>query len=158
MAHRSSPRHAPSGPLLIEGFTPEEINNLPDEQIESLVITGEPIVFQAGSARVLGEFRLSENRLTVELAQIEGGGEGVLLTLWLLVEQYVTRRGLEEMEWIVHAVDCAEPNLKLRRVLQRRGFVVQDVPGIGTAYYYRQRVSDETSSSAIDAGDAESGE
>jgi hypothetical protein len=42
-------------------------------------------------------------------------------------------RKLEGTEWIVHAVSCAKPNLKLRKVLDRRGFVVEEIEGIGTA-------------------------
>lgn len=56
-------------------------------------------------------------------------------TLWLLTERYAQRRELAAVEWIVHAVNCAQPNLKLRRLLDRRGFTVQNVPGHGTAYY-----------------------
>ena len=61
--------------ILFEGFSRNEILRVPPEQIEQLVLTGEPIVFAAGTARILGEFRLRNNRLVVTLAQIEGGGE-----------------------------------------------------------------------------------
>jgi hypothetical protein len=93
-----------------------------------------------GSAEILGEFRLAEGRLSVEIAQIDGGGEGVLLVLAALAERYARGRGLSHVEWIVHAIDCAKPNLKLRRVLEKRGFVIQDVPDIGAAYYKLHRV------------------
>ena len=76
----------------------------------------------------------------VELTQIDGGGEGVLSTLWLLAERYAMKRGLHGVEWIVHAVSCAAANPKLRQVMERRGFRVQDVPGVGEAYYYRHPV------------------
>ena len=32
-------------------------------------------------------------------------------------------------------LNCAEPNLKLRRVMERKGFQIADVEGIGKAYY-----------------------
>lgn len=122
--------------ILIEGYSPEEILALPHEQIEAFVFTNTPLVFKAGSAEVLGEFRLLTDRLVVELAHIDGGGEGVLPTLWVLTERYAAFRGLKCVEWIVHALNCAKPNPKLRRVLEGRGFTVQDVPGIGSAYYF----------------------
>jgi hypothetical protein len=122
--------------ILIEGFTPEEILHLPDEQMEALVFTGGPLLFRAGTAEILGEFRIREKRLVVEMAHIEGGGEGVLPTLIDLMERYAEKRRLNEVEWIVHALTCAKPNLKLRRVMERRwNFVVEDVPGIGLAYH-----------------------
>jgi hypothetical protein len=70
------------------------------------------------------------------LAQIEGGGEGILTSLGSLVQRYARLRKIETVEWIVHAVTCAKPNLKLRRILDRRGFVVNQLPGIGEAYHF----------------------
>ena len=80
--------------ILIEGYAPEEILSLPDEQIEAFVFAGTPLIFKAGSAEILGEFRLQADRLTVELAQIEGGGEGVLTTLAALAERFAQGRRL----------------------------------------------------------------
>ena len=119
----------------IEGYMPDEILSLPDEQLDAFVISGRPIVFRAGSAEVLGEFKIEGERLIVELAQIDGGGEGVLPALTSLAHRYAKKRGLKKVEWIVHALNCAEPNLKLRRVMERRGFQITDVAGVGKAYY-----------------------
>lgn len=126
--------------ILIEGFSPEEILVLPEEQVDSLVFTGGPFVFRAGTAQILGEFRRGAGRLTVELAHIEGGGEGVLPTLWVLAERYARKRGLTEVEWTVHAVHCAQPNLKLRRVLERRGFEIRILAGTTQVYYQLHKV------------------
>jgi hypothetical protein len=123
--------------ILIEGHTPEEILSLPEETITALVLTDMPLVLRLGSAEILGQFRVRSGCLVVELAQIEGGGEGVLAVLWVLADRYAQLRGLQSVEWIVHALNCATPNPKLRRILERRGFSVQDVPGVGEAYYYR---------------------
>jgi len=122
--------------VLFEGLSENDILNLSSEQIEGLVLTGQPIVFRAGSATVLGEFRRDGDRLMIELAQIDGGGEGVLVSLGALAKRYARLHGLVAVEWIVHAVTCARPNLKLRTVLERRGFSVRDIPGIGQAYYF----------------------
>ena len=118
-----------------EGYSTYEILSLPDEQLDSLVLSGEPLVFRAGSAEILGEFRIKGESLIVELAQIDGGGEGVLPTLTSLASRYAKQRGLKKVEWIVHALNCADPNLKLRRVMERRGFQIVDVEGVGKAYY-----------------------
>src|SRR5689334_14956831 len=123
--------------ILIEGYTPDQILMIPDEQLEKLLVLGQPIVFRAGTAQILGEFRASGDGLEVVLAQIEGGGEGVLPTLWLLAERYAARRKLLYVDWIVHALNCAMPNPKLRRVLERRGFTIQKVRGDVEAFYYR---------------------
>jgi hypothetical protein len=100
------------------------------------VLIGEPLVFRVGSAVLLGSFKVEADRLQIELAQIEGGGEGVLVSLASLTKRYAMLHRLSGVEWIVHAVSCAKPNLKLRRILERRGFVVKQVAGVGEAYYF----------------------
>ena len=122
--------------IVIEGFTPDQILGFSHEQLDALVFTGEPLVFRAGTADILGEFRVTEACLEVELAQIEGGGEGVLPALWSLAEKYAQRRGLRRMDWIVHALNCAKPNPKLRRVLERKGFTVQKVKNGVEAFFF----------------------
>jgi hypothetical protein len=117
------------------GCGKKRFSNLPRETVEQLILLGEPLVFRIGSAVILGSFKIDTNKLVIELAQIEGGGEGVLMALASLAKRYTKLQNLSEIEWIVHAVSCAKPNLKLRRVLQRRGFVISQVAGVGEAYH-----------------------
>lgn len=124
----------------IEGYSPDEILALPDEQLDAFVLSARPIVFRAGTAEILGEFKVSNDSLIVELAQIDGGGEGILPTLASLAQQYAKQRGLKRVQWIVHALNCAEPNLKLRRIMERRGFQITDIEGVGKAYYHVQEI------------------
>jgi hypothetical protein len=49
--------------ISIEGCSPEEILNLPDEDFESIVFVGKPIVFRVGSAEILGEFKVKDETL-----------------------------------------------------------------------------------------------
>jgi hypothetical protein len=121
--------------IRIEGYTPDELLAALDEESEALLFSGVPVVFQAGSARLLGQFGINGDRLVLELAQIDGGGEGVLPTLASVAQRYARKRGLQAVEWLVYATACARPNLKLRRVLERRGFAVRDVPGKGECYH-----------------------
>lgn len=125
---------------MLEGYTPEEVLAADPSELAELIFTGEPLVLRAGMAELLGEFRVAGHRLVLELAQIDGGGEGVLPTLGALAQRYAAREGLREIEWVVHAVSCAQPNLKLQRILDRRGFVVEEVPGSGMAYHMVQAV------------------
>lgn len=124
--------------ILLDGYTAEEILCFSDADLQAFVFTDEPLAFRIGSAEILGQFRLDKNRLVVELAHIDGGGEGVLKTLWQLAARYATSRQLGPVGWIVHAVSCASPNFKLRRVMERLGFVVRDLPNHGLAYHYVQ--------------------
>jgi hypothetical protein len=79
-------------------FTKDEILRLTAETIEGLIVLGEPLVFRVGSATVLGSFKLSSDRLVIELAQIEGGGEGVLLSLGSIARRYATLRNIVGIE------------------------------------------------------------
>jgi len=124
--------------ITIEGYTRKELLSLPEEQIDSFILCNEPIAFRIGSAEILAQFRVNDETLTIELAQIDGGGEGVLPTLWSLAERYGSKKQLKRIEWIVHAVHCAAPNLKLRRLLDRKGFIVETVADGVDAYHYIQ--------------------
>lgn len=125
--------------IVVSGFTPAEILELSDADLAELVFCNEPLLFRIGSAEVLGEFRLTPDTVVLELATIDGGGEGVLPVLSSLARRYAQSRGLAQVEWVVHAVHCANPNLKLRRVLARRGFIVEPVGGV-PAYHRVDRV------------------
>jgi hypothetical protein len=126
----------------LEGLTPEQLLALPREELDALVLGGEPLVFRAGSAEVLARFLVEGPALVLELAHIDGGGEGVLPALAGLAARYARREGLAVLDWRVHAVHCARPNPKLRRVLERRRFRVEDVPGSGACYRLVEPVND----------------
>lgn len=122
----------------IEGFTSEQILALSPVELSAYITPGEPIVFKAGSAEILGRFWAEGTALVLELAQIEGGGEGVLRTIASLAERYSRREGLTALDWRVHAIHCAQPNLKLRRVLEHLGFQIREVTGTGECYHWIQ--------------------
>ena len=126
--------------ITFNGLTSDEILALPDEVLERSVLSGEELVFEAGSAEVLGRFWISKRSLVLELGHIDGGGEGVLPTIAALAQRFATRRRLETIDWRVHAVNCPKPNLKLRRLLERRGFRITDVAGTGVCYHKLQAV------------------
>lgn len=120
--------------VTIEGLEPEALLTLSAADLDTLVLTGEPVAFRAGSAEVLGQFEILDGSLTVELAHIDGGGEGVLLTLAVVARDLAKRRHCRQVDWLVYATNCSKPNPKLKRVLVRRGFAVRDVPGKGVCY------------------------
>jgi hypothetical protein len=128
--------------LLIEGYTADEILGLSNDDLRAIVLSDDPIVFKAGSANLLGRFKVEEATLLIELAHVDGGGEGALPALAALARRYAIRESLTSIDWRVHAVHCARPNLKLRRVLERRGFVVTEVEGVGECYQRIEALSD----------------
>jgi hypothetical protein len=64
----------------------------------------------------------------------------VLPTLWSLAERYAAGKRLQRVEWIVHAVHCAQPNLKLRRILELKGFTIEMMSHVGEVYRYVHEV------------------
>jgi hypothetical protein len=127
----------------IEGIVPEALLQSPLAELKELVFVDKPIAFRVGSADVLGQFALKEDRIVIELAQIDGGGEGVLPILWKLAPELARKCNVDTVEWIVHAIKCAKPNLKLRRVMTKMGFAIEPVPGKGEAYHLLLAVKDE---------------
>jgi hypothetical protein len=73
---------APKREVLFEGLRDEQILNLPKEEVDQLILLGEPIVFRVGSAILLGSFRADSEQLRIELAQIEGGGEAYYVSVF----------------------------------------------------------------------------
>jgi hypothetical protein len=96
----------PRWEVLFDGFTEDEILRRAAETIEGLIVLGEPLVFRVGSATVLGSLKLSSGRLVIELAQIKGGGEGVLLSLGSIARRYATLRNVVGVEWIALCIRC----------------------------------------------------
>jgi len=52
----------------------------------------------------------------------------------MVLRRIAERRGLEEIEWLVYATNCAKPNPKLRRVLERSGYTVASDDRRGDLY------------------------
>lgn len=127
--------------VLLEGYTVDEVLDLPTDELQAMVLRDEPLVFKAGSANMLGKFKVQGDTLLMELAHIDGGGEGALPSLAALASRFAKREGLAFVEWRVHAVHCATPNLKLRRVLERKGFAVREISGVGECYWLRVPVA-----------------
>ena len=120
--------------ILIEGYTQDELLAFEDALFDQYVFTEEPIVFAIGSASLLGQFSKTSSALKIELAQIDGGGEGVLPCLLSFARKLAKSRSFETIEWYVHAVACADPNVRLRELLERSGYVIEDRPDVGQVY------------------------
>lgn len=108
---------------------------MPD--LEEFVVIDEPISFRVGQAEVLAQFSRKDRQLCVELAVVENGGDGVLPALINVVEARARSTDLVAIEWIAYATDCAVPNPKLTRVLERLDFEITTT-GKGVRCYARR--------------------
>ncbi len=126
--------------ITVEGYTIEGLLSLDRVEFEALIFTSAPIVFHVGSATVLAEFTRDRTLLKVRLAHIDAGGEGVLRSVWQLSRLYARGNDIDSIEWIVDAVNCAEPNLKLRRILTARGFEVRELSESEPVYWLKVEV------------------
>ncbi len=106
----------------IEGLSLDDLRALPVEELEALLAFGRPITFRMGTATILAEFNRDGGDLMVNLAHIDGGGEGVLVKLWKLIEGYAKGQNYTSISWNVHALTCANPNVRLQRFLRDQGF------------------------------------
>ena len=125
----------------IEGESLKEILAWPEHYFDELVLIDDPIVLNIGSAEVLGQFAVKNDVLVVELAQIDGGGEGVLPAISRIAKKVAQIKSIQTIDCIVHAINCVEPNLKLRAHLVKIGFEIKNVPGKGDAYYKKINVT-----------------
>ncbi len=100
----------------------EALKALPNEELDELLAFGRPITFRMGTATILAEFNADGSELLVNLAHIDGGGEGVLVSLWKLIAGLASERGYRSVSWNIHALTCANPNPRLQRFLRNQGF------------------------------------
>jgi hypothetical protein len=121
--------------IRLEGHTIDQLLALPNDDFVALILTGKPLAFSAGSATILAQFSQTPDTLILELAHIDAGGEGALPAIASLASQYAKRQNIPAIQWRVHAVNCANPNLKLRRLLLKRGFTIRTLPDTGECYY-----------------------
>ncbi|MEM8837626.1 MAG: hypothetical protein AAGE89_06000 [Pseudomonadota bacterium] len=127
--------------ILIERLAPKDLISLDD--LEGFAVAGRPIVFSVGAAEILAEFSISENVLHVEIAVVEQGGEGVLPILIDTIEKAALMRNFIAIEWSVPARNCAQPNPKLMKVLERIGFEVRRIES-GSEYYWQRRSTNDS--------------
>ena len=125
----------------IEGESLKEILAWPEHYFDELVLIDDPIVLNIGTAEVLGQFAIKDNVLVVELAQIDGGGEGVLPAISRIAKRVAKMKSIKTIDCVVHAINCAKPNLKLRAHLVKTGFEIKNVPGKGDAYFKKINVT-----------------
>ena len=131
--------------IIIEGYTIDELNSLiGTADFEELIFTEKPVVFNAGSAEILGQFSKERNELHVDLAHIEGGGEGILIAINSMAKKYAIEKDYDIINWYVHATNCAKPNPKLQRILRLREFEITTIEGKGSVFYKRERVNNKT--------------
>lgn len=129
----------------IEGLSLKALKALPPDEQDALLGFGRPITFHIGTAVILAEFNRSDDELVVNLAHVDGGGEGVLVVLWKAVERYAADRGYRSLQWHVHALTCARPNPRLQRFLRNRGFVEIAHETYGPVFFQRQDVTSTAS-------------
>jgi hypothetical protein len=125
----------------IEGVSLKALKAFPREDQDALLAFGRPIAFRMGSATILAEFNRQGDVLYVNLAHIDGGGEGVLVRLWTLIRTYARDRNFAAIRWNVHAATCADPNPRLQRFLAERGFAEVDDPIHGRIFQLDQNIA-----------------
>lgn len=129
--------------LKIEGYTINELDNLIEtDEFEELIFTNKPVVVNAGSAEVLAQFHKEHNELHIDLAHIDGGGEGVLISINSLAKKYAIRKNFIAINWYVNATNCANPNPKLQRILKLKQYEVRTFKTKGSVFYKKDSLSE----------------
>jgi hypothetical protein len=126
----------------IEGISIKVLKGLPRDEQDALLAFGRPITFRIGTANILAEFNRTDRKLTVNLAHIDGGGEGVLVLLWKAVQNYAADRGYISVDWHIHALTCVRPNPRLQQFLRRQGFAEINHEVYGQIFTRQEDVSE----------------
>ncbi len=133
----------------VEGVSLRALKTLRKDEQDALLAFGNPITFRIGTANILAEFNRSDRELIVNLAHIDGGGEGVLVLLWKAVRTYAANRGYMSVQWHVHALTCVRPNPRLQHFLRLRGFAEVDHEVYGHIFALRENLDETPPASAV---------
>jgi hypothetical protein len=90
--------------MQVEGVSVDALKAMVPSDLDELLAFGKPITFQMGTATILAEFNRLDEGLSVNLAHIDGGGEGVLVILRRLIIIYAKERNYLGIVWNVHAL------------------------------------------------------
>ena len=93
----------------IEEFSIDELLALPKGELDAFVFTGRPVVARVGSAEILIECKRRGEVLVVDLAHIDGGGEGALPTVVGFVERFAKNRDSHTIESKPETEACLGP-------------------------------------------------
>ncbi|WP_369994417.1 hypothetical protein [Winogradskyella sp.] len=127
--------------LKIEGYTTKELENLVEtNDFETLIFSNTPVVINAGSAEILAQFHKENNELHIDLAHIDGGGEGVLISINSLARKYAIKKNYIAINWYVNATNCANPNPKLQRILKLKNYKVKSFKSKGSVFYKKDEL------------------
>ncbi len=126
--------------ITIEGFRPEEIVALPDDQVHEFVFHAGPVVFRVGEVEIRGEFLRETDRLVAVLTRIGPGGETLIPSLAALLSRYARLRQVPWIDWKVCTSGGNAPPKALIHHLVQRGFILADATPSAEVYQYRQKV------------------
>ena len=118
----------------VKSFSMDELASMPRAKLSELVSAGSPIDVRFGDDRVRARFTSVGSAVRVEVSEIVAGTDGVLLSFANGCRNLAHQRGVQQIDWLVHAAACAGPNERLQGALTQRGFILQNVPGVGQAY------------------------
>ncbi len=128
--------------ILIDGYSVEELKKLAgDSEFEKLIFTNEPTVFSAGTAEILGQFHKVNNQLHIDLVHIDGGGEGVLISIKSIIRTYGKLKRFDEIHWYVHATNCHKPNNKLQRILRLKKYELKSFDTKGSVLFKKEIIN-----------------
>ncbi len=118
----------------VASYAVDELQAMSQRDLDALLGSGRPIDIRFATGRLRGRFGVADGTLRVEVSEIDGGGDAMLMTFSTGCRNLARQRGIGKIEWLVHAAACAAPNRRLQQVLPARGFTLQDVQGVGQAY------------------------
>lgn len=121
-------------PPTVESFTMDQLTSLSRADLDALVREGMPVDILFGDDRLRVRFTVIDRAVRIEVLEVVARNDGALTSFASGCRSLARRSRVQTIEWLVHAAACAAPNERLQGVLTGRGFVLQNVAGIGQAY------------------------
>lgn len=115
----------------IKSVSMDELTSMPRAELDALVREGSPVDVRFGDDRLRVRFTPRDDAVRIEVLEVAASRDGVLTNFANGCRNLARRARVPSIDWLVHA---SAANERLQGALTSRGFVLQNVPGVGQAY------------------------
>lgn len=124
----------------VESFSMDQLTSLSKADLDALVTEGAPVDIRFGGDRLRVRFTVVDGAARIEVLEAATSTDGVLMNFANGCRSLAKRSRVPRIDWLVHAAVCAAPNERLQGVLTGRGFVLENVAGVGQAYRRTEQI------------------
>jgi hypothetical protein len=121
---------------VFERYTIEQVLSMSINELDEKIFMNDPVVLISKCIQILAIFEKEEEGIFIEVSHIYSESGFLLMSMWNLIEGYAKEKNCKYIKWIFYTINnLVDSNFK--KELIKKGFEVNNIEGIGQAYYYK---------------------